>query len=195
MTAPKKPKDDPYELYDAISQRRRELCAMIEDAGAGLRAIEEAALAGRDPLEAAMAQPTGQQLSNAVQAIDDAKRALAQRACEAEVEARGVSAPRIQYLPRDAGELREHVAGAIARADEARGRDEAQRDDRRRYDAALSWYHEVRGELIREGVPPEVASERAKQQLGDQADDLWPTGAPGPLRLVGRDVASTVMPV
>jgi hypothetical protein len=63
---------------------------------------------------------------------------------------------------------------------------EAALDERRRYEVALNAFNVARAGYIGEGEAPAAASDKAKTDLGAQADDLFPKGSPGDLNFRGR---------
>ena len=104
-------------------------------------------------------------------------------------------APKSTALPDLPATGEELVAAIVASHDSAERRQaatEAKLDERRRYEAALEAFNDRRTELMQEGVDPAAASDRAKAELGSQADDLWPPGSAGLLHFRGRPRGETL---
>jgi hypothetical protein len=85
----------------------------------------------------------------------------------------------------------EAIVSSYDAADRSRAATQATLDTRRRYEAALEAFNGRRTELMQEGVEPAAVSDQAKQEMGEQAEDLFPPGSPGDLRPTGRPRGET----
>jgi hypothetical protein len=105
--------------------------------------------------------------------------------------------PSIAHVPLPVGDvdgatLAALIETAYGEAVQGRAANEARRDALARFDEAKAEFERLRLELLQEGYEPQAASDKAKEQMGTQADDLFPPGAPGELRLTGRTIGETV---
>jgi hypothetical protein len=182
-----------FSLYDSLCAQRRSLYGQIEDDGRIVRQLADAALASSNVEDVARQQLNRQQLEICAKAVDRAREKLVQRIVEAMAKQARVSAPTLRIPPaRNSDELRTQIDDALTKTAEAIAKEAAHKDAVRRFDSAKADFDRWRGELIREGVPEIVASERAKAKLGDRANDLWLPGSFADL--TGRELAGgTIM--